>query len=87
MMSEGDQDDIYFDPTGGCSEVSHYCESFGWRFFTGGADLLTLGVCAHCSEPIPDSIITLWKLKHADVIATINDLCGEADFFGIGDCS
>jgi hypothetical protein len=62
------------------TQVSHYCPSIKWRAYVFQDHLVTSGVCPECNEPVPDSVLTLWKLQNSKHIGHLTEMAESQDF-------
>jgi hypothetical protein len=52
--------------------IWHYCEERQWRNYPDGDHLMVYGTCDECNEPVPDSVLVVWKIQNIDTLP-----CGD----------
>jgi hypothetical protein len=65
---------------GGVTRVSHHCHALKWRAYVSNELLVTTAACQGCNEPVPDSVLTLWKLQNAKSLVNFMDMAEQQDF-------
>jgi hypothetical protein len=52
------------------THIWHYCEDRRWRHYPDGDHLMAYGTCDECNKPVPDSVLTVWKLQNMEWLPT-----------------
>jgi hypothetical protein len=57
-------------PNKDMTHIWHYCDDRKWRHYPDGDHLMVHGTCDECNEPVPHSVLTVWKLQNMEWLPT-----------------